>query len=197
MNGRAAGGDRESSRRLLRTIEESVRRLEAALALTILLGIAGCGPVMRATGIPASDVSAVKVGATRAEVEHQMGQPRNEKAVCQGTERSYAFNRGMSHDLNAGQAAVRELGSFIFLPVDAMQSACIYECQRGVADVTYDRSDVVVGYSLREQQVPEWACSNTLKDRGGRCSSIQNRGLVPPVNEAPPDCETKEPGSQV
>ena len=67
-----------------------------AMIAVLLLGLAvqGCSTAMRHEGVPATDLSEIQVGATRAAVESVLGQPVASSSTTTGKVDTYKYDAG-------------------------------------------------------------------------------------------------------
>lgn len=103
-------------------------------------------------GHPASNLSVVKVGATRADVETALGQPEKAENREGALTAWYIYDRGYTgglETLSAGeklvQAPIMAWGELVSLGLLGLMTACAAPCQKGSLMVRYAGDGRVVG----------------------------------------------------
>ena len=131
----------------------SRRSLASSVAVVLVaVFVTGCATKRAYTGHPASDLSVVKVGATRADVETALGQPEKVENREGALTAWYIYDRGYTGNLetiSAGEklawAPVMAFGELVSLGLAGWMTACAAPCQKGSLMVRYDGDGRVVG----------------------------------------------------
>ena len=127
-----------------------MRSLSAAIAALLLLG--GCSVGMALSGEQDPDLGAIRVGATRGEVELQLGPPIQSASLDQGLRADvYAYEIG--NEPSAGRAIGHGVLDVLTLglwevagtPIEGVQGETYH------ATITYDRDDKVA--NIKTQKV--------------------------------------------
>jgi hypothetical protein len=63
-----------------------------------LRGSGGCYADTRFSGIEPTDLSAIRIGASRAAIDAALGEPNETMPTCQSAKRTYLFDRGLPGD---------------------------------------------------------------------------------------------------
>ena len=133
--------------------ESPMRSISVILAVSVSLALQGCAAT---EGIEPTDLSTVKAGASRADVEAVLGSPVEtvkSDADEQYTVITYAYNRGAAGDPNLMPTCPKDAhytcGAMLLLvlpfvvPMAVGESQEVYAEQRGHLYVTYDQAQRV------------------------------------------------------
>jgi hypothetical protein len=111
----------------------------------------GCATKRAYTGHPASDLSVVKAGATRADVEAALGQPEQTESREGPVTAWYIYDRGYTGNLETistgeklAYAPIMAFGELVSLGLGGWMTACAAPCQKGSLMVQYDSDGRVV-----------------------------------------------------
>ena len=85
------------------------RPLAGAALAAVLLALSGCSAIIAAAGRP-DDLSVVRRGALRDDVEHELGRPSRERAAGHGIEATYKVRVGPGGSPSANAGAVARAG---------------------------------------------------------------------------------------
>jgi hypothetical protein len=124
--------------------------------------MAGCTATTRYSGIEPTDISALRVGASRPQIDAALGKPTSEGKACSWVQRTYEFNLGFEPTAGLAilpaAAVAYVITAGLYGVADAGISHCIWKCQRGEAWVSFDSADTVTGYRFG------WADAGSLCD---------------------------------
>jgi hypothetical protein len=111
----------------------------------------GCATKRAYTGHPASDLSVVTVGTTRADVETALGQSEKTESREGALTAWYIYDRGYTGNLetiSTGEklafAPIMAFGELVSLGLGGWMTACAAPCQKGSLLVQYDSDGRVV-----------------------------------------------------
>ena len=130
----------------------SRRSLASSVAVVLVVVFAtGCATKRAYTGHPASDLSVVTVGTTRADVETALGQPEKTESREGALTAWYIYDRGYTGNLetiSTGEklafAPIMAFGELVSLGLGGWMTACAAPCQKGSLMVQYDSDGRVV-----------------------------------------------------
>lgn len=121
------------------------------LALCALLAT-GCASKRAYMGHPATDLSFVGVGTTRADVDAALGEPERTESRGDALTAWYIYDRGYVGNLEEtsamtklAYAPVMAFGELVSLGLGGWITACAAPCQKGLLAVRYDSEARVVG----------------------------------------------------
>ena len=135
--------------------------------LCAVLGLGGCGSIYEAIDIEATDVSSIKIGATRQNVEKVLGQPDRRTGLVRGnneaSQRVYVYDyytRGKEGNPLWLLFAPIELATGIIL-VSAFDTR--YNENRVQVAISYDQDDRVVEIRQVSPKIPTEDLSSILR----------------------------------
>jgi hypothetical protein len=103
-------------------------------------------------GHPATDLSVVSAGATRAAVDAALGEPEKTESRGDALTAWYVYDRGYVGNLEKTSAVeklawapVMAWGELVSLGLAGWMTACATPCQKGLLTVRYDSEARVVG----------------------------------------------------
>jgi len=122
-----------------------------AVALCAVLAT-GCASKRAYMGHPATDLSVVSAGATRAVVDAALGEPERTESRGDALTAWYVYDRGYVGNLEKTSAVeklawapVMAFGEMVSLGLVGWMTACSTPCQKGLLQVEYDSEVRVVG----------------------------------------------------
>ena len=116
------------------------RPLAGAALAAVLLALSGCSAIIAAAGRP-DDLSVVRRGALRDDVEHELGRPSRERAAGHGIEATYKVRVGPGGSPSANAGAVARAG------LDTFESVTVARRKRKLV-VNYDADQRVTAHRL-------------------------------------------------
>lgn len=134
-------------------------RRSLAFVLTWLMGaslLTGCSVGMALSGDENPELSVIKVGATRGEVELQLGEPIETQTV-EGGGRIDTYEYEIGNEPSAGRAVAHGVADVLTLgiwelvgtPIEAVQGTTYH------AKITYDEDDKVTHIDTEKVKEPE------------------------------------------
>lgn len=122
-----------------------------AITLCALLAT-GCASKRAYMGHPATDLSVVGLGATRADVDAALGEPERTESRGDALTAWYIYDRGYVGNLEEtsamtklAYAPVMAFGEFALLGMGGWLTTCAAPCQKGLLTVQYNGEVRVVG----------------------------------------------------
>ena len=139
----------------------SPRAVAAATIFFTMVALTGCMGSMYAFGRPATDLSDLEPGMSRADVDAILGSPMEYQGDDSGSKAIYSYDRGfIPHAERQGsgtQALALVMGGIVDLGTlglaSVAQHGCWSPCQKGNLEVHFDVNDSLVDATERRAPV--------------------------------------------
>lgn len=160
--------------------------LRRPLMMAVSVCLAGCASKGAYVGHSATDLSGIKPGLPRTDVERILGPSARTEVGIPGLRAWYVYDRGYVGTLEeksalekVGWAPILAWGEMVSLGVAGLMTVCATPCQKGFLTVTYGPDNGVV--SASEQYLPDdhpevSACrSSGVRADHGVCAAVRER----------------------